>query len=186
MATSNRLRYCLCLALTGFGGALAAQFSPVTWAATAARFVFAPTAAGNSLREPQLWPMLQFDFGDELIEFSVVGMQEKVVARAPVLELQGCGERQLRFLHGLDPHQRFRLLAPGLPVQWFQVTDHRLVAANRPIAMPRAPGTVMLRCHPADRMLSPRHLGYLVTARSIEPVGGAGPAVAAATANRMH
>ena len=139
MATSNRLRYCLCLALTGFGGALAAQFSPVTWAATAARFVFAPTPAGNSLQELQVWPMLQFDF-----------------------------------LHGLDPHQRFRLLAPGLPVQWFQVTDHRLVAANRPIAMPRVPGTVMLRCHPADRMLSPRHLGYLVTARFIEPVGGAG------------
>ena len=84
---------------------------------------------------PQLWSLLQFDFGDELIELSIVGVREESVEQALTFELQSCGARQLRMLESLDPHQRFRLFAPGRPLQWFQVTDHRLFQASQPIAL---------------------------------------------------
>ncbi len=186
MATANRLRYSLCLALTGLSGALAAQFTPAHSVAVMARAVFPSAIAASFTDLPQLWPLLQFDFGDELIEFAIVGTRQADVGRTQTLELQGCGERQLRLLESLDPHQRFRLLMPGRPVQWFEVTDHRLFAANRPLALPHRAQAVILRCHAADRLLSPRHLAYLVFARPIDPAGDAGPAAAAAAVRRRH
>jgi hypothetical protein len=186
MSTPNRLRYSLCLALTGLGAALAAQFAPALGAVTAARLVFPPAWVSGFSAAPPVWPLLQFDFGDEVIEFSIVGMREQDAGQAPTLELQGCGERQLRLLESLDPHQRFRLFAPGRPLQWFQVTDHRLFPASQPIALQHKSKAVILRCQPSDRRLSPRHLAYLVFARPIDPAGDAGPVAAAGSGGRMH
>jgi hypothetical protein len=170
MQTFLRLRYTLCLALTGLGSALAGQIDPARLRDVAARLALPSALAERVSQRVALWPMLQFDFGDEPIDFPVLGDVTGSPVEVATLLVQGCGRRQLRLLENLDPHQRFRLFLPDAPPRWFEVIGHRILPPYPTPEFAAAPGTVLLRCEPADRDLARGQRQYLVSARHIEPL----------------
>ena len=170
MQTRLRIRYPLCLALTGLSSALAGQIDPARLRDVTAQLAWPSSLAAPVSRRVAVWPVLQFDFGDEPIEFALVGDVTGGPAEVATLLVQGCGRRQLRLLENLDPHQRFRLFLPDTPARWFEVTGHRMLPPQPTDGLAAAPGTVLLRCKPADRVLARGQPQYLVSARHIEPL----------------
>ncbi len=182
MQTLLRLRYTLCLALTGLSSALAGQIDPARLRDVAARLVLPSALAEPVSRRVAVWPILQFDFGDEPIEFPVVADITGGPVDGATLLVQGCGRGQLRLLENLDPHQRFRLFLPDAPARWFEVIGHRILPPQPTPEIAVAPGTVLLRCEPADRALARGQPQYLVSARHIEPLANRLDAAADAAA----